>query len=127
MRELGEARQESPPAEFEQAYRTLLDPLAELCVGTSVGDHGDPPPGRAESQALVAAGRFDLLRGVLRGPNAEARVYAAHALLERGAAHEDDVATIEVLSRLSLRVMTCGGCLVGEGDWEHALAQLRGP
>ena len=80
---------------------------------------------REARHALVAAGRFDLLRCVLRGPNAEARAYAAHALLERQLANADDSAAIETLARLPLPLTTCAGCEVYETDWEKALARLR--
>jgi hypothetical protein len=66
-----------------------------------------PPPGRQETAALVAAGRFDLLRAVLRGLNPEGRAWAAHALLEHQKAGTKldpaDAAAIEKLRALPLK------------------------
>ena len=123
-RELGDARPESPPGELEEAYRTLLDPFETLWVGTACGFTALPPHGREQTQALVGAARFDLLRCVLRGPNPEARAYAAHALLERGAEDAADAAAIETLARLPLRLIVCAGCTVFASDWQGARKAL---
>lgn len=113
-----------PPEELAEAFRSLMDPDGELTVGIGCGYAGLPPNGNPQTAALVAARRLDLLRAVLHGPNPEARVYAAHALTEHGALEPADVATIETLRRLPMKLMTCQGCEPGRSEWDAAFHVL---
>ncbi len=121
---LGDAPASPTPPELAAAWRTLTDPLEELVVGTGCGFVGLPPPGFLSTRALVEAGRFDLLRAVLRGPNPEARVFAAHALGARAALDATDAAAIATLAALPLELRTCEGCLFGASDWNGAVGVL---
>ena len=112
------------PGELAAAFRTLMDPLSSLTVGDGCGFIGTPPPGRRESLALADAGRVDLLRAVLRSPNPEARVYAAHALLRRGPLDRVDADAITKLERQPTRIWICEGCEHSLTDWTGALRVL---
>lgn len=113
-----------PPRELAAAFATLVDPLSPLIVGRSYGDDGGAPPGLAEMAALIASQRFDLVRAVLRGPNPEARVYAAHALIQRGPLDPADAAAIATLAKLPLDLECSHGCLLQSLRWTAALAVL---
>jgi hypothetical protein len=121
---LGDTPASATPPELAEAWRTLTDPLEELVVGTGCGFVGLPPPGFLSTRALVEAGRFDLLRAVLRGPNPEARVFAAHALGAHAALGATDAAAIARLAALPLELRTCEGCLYSASDWNGALGVL---
>ena len=113
-----------PPPELAEAFRELMDAQIQFAVGTGCGFAPFPPRGFVHTSALVTAGRFDLLRAVLRGPNPEARVYAAHALSEHGALEPADAATIAILARLPFQLVTCDGCLWGHEEWDAAFHGL---
>ncbi len=122
--ELGPGPTLAPLAELAGAQRTLMDPLTELRVGTGCGFLGSPTPGFLATNSIVAADRLDLLRAILRGPNPEARVFAAHALLRQGTLDPADATTIAKLATLDLRLQICEGCTFGESDWSGALGVL---
>ena len=103
------------PSELAPAFELLTSPYEQLVIGRNCSYTGAPPPGAVEIRAIVAAGRFDLVRLVLRGPNPEGRVWAAHALLERGALDDADRRAIETLRALPLEIECCDGC-----EFEHA-------
>lgn len=123
---LGKAPEALPDESCAQAYRTLMNPLSKLEVGTGCGIVGLPPRGRAETEALTKAGRFDLLRSILRGPNPESRVYAAHALTNAGALEAADRTAIENLARRPVTIVTCSGCRVRGLEWSAAMQVLEG-
>lgn len=124
--ELGPAPAPELPSELADAHRTMTDALAELPVGTTCGFIGSPTPGFLATELLVAAGRFDLLRSILRGPNPEARVFAAHALSEHGTLDAADAAVIAKLAALGLKLQSCQGCVYGVSDWNGAIDVLAG-
>lgn len=115
-----------PPLELAEAFRILMDPNIQLKVGLHGGCFGGTPFGLQMTRVLVKAERFDLLRAVLRGPNPEARVYAAHALTEHGPLDEADAATIERLACLPME-LRCYDLLFGRGSWDEALLALARP
>jgi hypothetical protein len=112
------------PNECATAFGTLMSPFENMTVGWSVGITGAPPHGCLEMMRLVDAGRFDLVRAVLRGFNPEARVFAAHALLARGTLDRRDEAAIAVLRTLDIDLATSAGCRGGTGKFAAALAVL---
>lgn len=124
--ELGAAPSVELPSELADAHRTMTDPLVELRVGTGCGFLSSPTPGFLATELLVAAERFDLLRSILRGPNPEARVFAAHALSEHGALEPADGAAIAVLARLALPIRVCAGCVGDSRSWNGAIEMLAG-
>lgn len=98
------------PADLMQAIATLDSPELTLTIGRACGAAGSPPEGNRAMQKLVAAGREDLLRNVMRGMNAGGRLYGyiGLRLLERNTPTDD--ATFDRLVALDLDVDTCGGC-----------------
>lgn len=69
-------------------FRLLMSALEAHRFGDVCHDTGEPPTARVAMNALVSAGRFDLVRNVLRSANPESRVYAAETLLKRRAGDE---------------------------------------
>jgi hypothetical protein len=118
-RELGELLPVEVPAELREAYELLLSPFETLDIGDNCYEGGEPPEGRVATRKLVAARRADLLRNVLRGPNPEARLYAARGLRELGALSGPDHAVTLKLRKLKLPLATCSGCMVGHDEGEE--------
>jgi len=113
-RELGALTDVDPkalPQDIADAYATLMSPQQELAVGRSCGFAGVAPLGREATTKLESAGRVALLRNVLRGPNPEARVYAARALARLGATTAEDRALLKKLAGQAIDVRTCSGCI----------------
>ncbi len=77
---LGEAGETAVPKHFRSDFESLSDPLNHLVFGRACGIAATPPPGRQEIERLVADGRADILRLLLRSPNPEGRVYAVEGL-----------------------------------------------
>lgn len=103
-----------PPPELEKAFSLLTSPWQTLTVGTACGAAGSPPLGNGEMQALVKGGRADLLRDVLRGMNPAGRLYGYIGLRLLGENTAGDDATYDDLSKLDVKIDTCGGCMVTE-------------
>ena len=101
-----------PPPELEKAFGRLTKPWDTLTVGTACGAAGSPPSGNREMQALVKAGRADLLRDVLRGMNPAGRIYGYIGLRLLGENTPGDDATWDDLAKLDVEIETCGGCMV---------------
>jgi hypothetical protein len=97
-----------------------MSPLEELAVGSSCGFVGASPRGRDATLTLRSAGRVDLLRNVLRGPNPGARVYAAKALTKLGALRPEDANVVKSLTSASTRIVTCSGCMFMTGSSAEA-------
>lgn len=123
-RALGGPVDASPSKELAAPLDILVDPLALHIVGLAEGDDGAPPLALASMKSLVDAGRFDLVRAVLRGPNPEARVYAAHALETHGQREEADIAAVEVLAKLPLQLEVRVGCTGLRAAWSEAIEFL---
>lgn len=91
-----------PPVDVPEALReghaALTSPTASFGYypPEQAFDDGGPLEFRT-ARALEAAGRLDLLRDVLRGPNPTGRRYAAAALERLGAVDAADARTIEAL------------------------------
>ena len=67
--------------------------------------------------ALIEKERWDLIRNVLRGPNPEARIYAAEALLRPNAPiTAADRETIARIRSLPILISICRGCEVTEAQ-----------
>jgi hypothetical protein len=95
-RALGERPAVEVPEPLRAAHALLTAPTEALRFAP--GDHA-----HQAAQALAAAGRPDLLRDALRGPNPVGRILAADALLKQGAAAED-VAALRAVRALDLEV-----------------------
>jgi hypothetical protein len=122
-RELGALTPVEVPAELREPYELLLSPLHTLDIGEDCYEGGEPPEGRVAARKLVIARRVDLLRNVLRGPNPEARLYAARGLRELGALSDADRALTLKLRKLKLPLVNCSGCMVhretSEETWKE--------
>ena len=81
-----------------------------MIVGFSCGLSAHETEEHVAVRTLEEAGRFDLLRNVLRGPNAEARILAARSLLAHLPLDPSDAATISALEAMPQKVETCSGC-----------------
>lgn len=112
---LGSAPADAPPQALAATFEALADPFARLTTGPdcSVFLTRQSAPGLVEQ--LVDAGRFDLIRRVLRGANPEARAVAAlslrqHALLSKRATigfDRSDADVVQHLCELDLRLDYC--------------------
>jgi hypothetical protein len=105
------------PPELADAYDALTSPLSALDLGEACGDPGRPGPGHTETEALVQAGRFDLLRNVARSLNPEGRVFAARALGQH--VHPllaEDVALLRKIRATTKPLRACQGCSLGFKD-----------
>jgi len=114
---LGELSQAEIHAELKEHYEYLISPLDNSTIGVGgCGYGGVLPRGRIAIDALVDAGRIDLIENVLRGYNPGGRVYAALALLtmekEGRALSASAQDTLDKLLNLPIKVSTCSGCLV---------------
>lgn len=122
---LGAVDASAVPSELAPAFEMLTSPYEELVIGRSCFYAGVPPPGAEEISALVAAGRHDLVRRVLRGFNPEGRVWAAHALLEHaragGVLDDADKRAIDALRALPLKLACCDGCELEHASFDEAL------
>jgi hypothetical protein len=112
---LGEPSRLEIPAELKEHYEYLISPLHNSTVGAGgCGIRGAPLEGRIAINALVDAGRIDLIENVLRGYNPGGRVYAILALLrmkkEGRALSAGTQNTIDRLLDLPIKVSTCFGC-----------------
>lgn len=117
----------APPADagkFAVTLEQLTSPTSGLIVGSSFGIDGAPPPGAIEMRRFVDAGRWDLVRAVLRGLNPEGRVYAAAALLAHEPLEGDDRKAIELLRTLPIQYAKCDGCIVSHVAFDAAVASL---
>jgi hypothetical protein len=113
------------PPELADAYDTLTSPLSPLDLGEACGEVGRPGRGHTETEALVQAGRFDLLRNVARSLNPEGRVFAARALLQHAQPLlAEDVALLEKIRATTRQLRACQGCGLG---WKDASELLAAP
>jgi hypothetical protein len=110
-KELGPTQTLDVPEELQKSYEILASPLDRLVVGTACGVAGSPPLGAKETLMLEKAGRLDLLRNVLRGPNPEGRVYAAQALRRHQPLTPDDASVIEKIRTQPTIIFGCSGCM----------------
>jgi hypothetical protein len=113
--------------DLTRAYEMLMSPLEELTVGTTCGDGGGPAHGRLETDSLRAAGRIDLLRQILRGPNPEGRVYAARALAEMDAMNIDDQGITQWLAARPVSIQFCDGCIIFRRSSAEAFGGVPDP
>ncbi len=105
---LGGHRPSSVPRELREAYELLLDPLRPVVYDRGQADERPRESGRVALEALLAAGRADLVRNVLRGLDPEGRVYAAAALLDRLEPEPEDEGALRALLALDVLVRTRG-------------------
>src|SRR5262249_48964346 len=123
-RELGEVIDAPVPADLADAYEKLTSPFRSLDIGDLCYYGGKDPEGRVATRAPVKAGREDLLRNVLHGPNPEGRLYAARGLRELGALNANDKAVLTRLLKLNVRVSICVGCMGGQASSQEAWRSL---
>lgn len=121
---LGGREEVEVAVEHARAFELLTAPCEDVIVGQSYSIDGGPPPGAVEIRGMVDAGRFDLVRAVLRGFNPEGRAYAAHALLARGELDPADEAAIAKLRALPVELTISHGCLVSRVGFDRAIATL---
>jgi hypothetical protein len=114
--DLGPLAPVAVPPELADAYDTLTSPLIGLDLGEACGDPGRPGRGHVETESLVRAGRFDLLRNVARSLNKEGRVFAARALLQHAEPLLPEDVTVIQKIRATKQVRQCQGCDLGFTD-----------
>jgi len=112
--------------DLSTSYALLTGP-SSLVYGVRCGAFAlIDPPGDHAIRELREAGRWDLVRSVLRGPNAGGRLYAATALVEaaggivglddlddleqQNALSPDDARALRALARDTTPVATCSAC-----------------
>ena len=93
------------------AYATLAG-AGELELGTHCGIAGAETEGGRAQRTLVEAGRHDLLRNALHGPNPEGRGFAWQGLEALGKVSAADRAVMSTLAGLPIQIETCGGCMM---------------
>lgn len=113
---LGKAPEAEIPKDLAAAFALLTSPYERLDVGDVCYEGGDAPEGKTATDRIVAAGRYDVLRRVLRGPNPDGRVYAARALLARARKGQPlaptDKRAIDVIRGSDVPISACSGCEV---------------
>ncbi len=113
------------PAQHQQAYTVLTNPLEKYDYGTFCYFAGVPPAGRKAIQRLLADPASDVIRAVLRSTNPEARVYAVEAMLElerSGASiSEVDRRAMKKIVELQIPISVCDGCLVYQSTAKEIL------
>ena len=129
-RELGEMTAVTVSPDLKDAYEVLTALGESLVLSEDVcGYAAVTPRGKAAIDAIVAAGRFDLLSNILKGHNAGGRVYAALALTamqRKGAELPADVQrTMRIVRALDMDLKTCSGCIGGFMKTERILAEWR--
>ena len=106
---LGGHRPVDVPSELADDYELLLDPLLAIEYAPPGDESCGVARGRAALERLLAAGRTDLVANVLRGLDPEGRVYAAEALLTRGAVEPEDRSAADAVLALEVPVRVRGG------------------
>jgi hypothetical protein len=122
---LGDAPDAPLPAELVTAYERLTSPFDERLVVWKRSEGR----GYEETEALLGAKRYDLLRQVLRGPNPEGRAYAALALHDARALDASDRRTVEALRLASpaIGVVEIPGDVFSTERAERFFSELRWP
>jgi hypothetical protein len=92
------------PAALRDDYELLLDPLRGVVFEPSGGDAERAGRGRRALDRLLAQGRDDLVRNLLRGLDPEGRTFAMEALLERVRPSPEDAAAMRILLDLEVPV-----------------------
>lgn len=101
--------------EFLANYRLLLNPIHIYRFGYSCGIMGNEPEGRKAIDYLSGHNEYAAIRSLIRGYNAEGRIYTIQALLvavsegETTLTQEDKVLINKVLN-LNVLIETCDGC-----------------
>lgn len=114
-----------PQGGLEEPFALLMSPLEESDVGNGCYVGGDKPEGRIAMEKLTEAGRYDLLRAILRGPSPEGRAYAALALNKDKKASADDIAVQDKLRNLKVPIHVCHGCMVSTETFDEVMAEKR--
>ena len=114
---LGEMKPVNVPADLKHAYEYLTSPLNNSYIGEDVcGLNGPVLEGKTSIDALINAGRIDLIENVLRGYNPGGRIFAAIALLrmtQEGLKLNPEVAaTLNKVVNLSVPAATCVRCVI---------------
>jgi hypothetical protein len=124
--ELGTPTLGAVPAQDRKAVAELTDPLAGLTFGTACYEDGGPPDGRLATDSLRLRAALPALDHVVRGLNAEGRVYAAQALLvlQREGVHvpPDLEEAADRVYGLEVPIEACSGCFVFHDTAEHLLS-----
>jgi hypothetical protein len=125
-RKLGRLTEVHERSTATSAYAVLMSPFEALVVGSGCGIVAGSglPKGRDEIGVLASARRIDLIRNILRGPNPEARIYAAWALERLGAVAPADQTVIAAVMNLPISINTCSGCIFSSGGPRAALADM---
>ena len=101
----------APVRKESHQYRRLMSPLDSLAVGDPCWGGLYDKVGPEELSGIFAPYRdYDLVRNVLRGPNPEARIVAARALVQFGAALPADLDAIDKLAKQSIEVTMRRDC-----------------
>ena len=115
-KELGETQPVKVPAHLKDDYEYLISMGSSAAIGEGgCGYGGSAPRGKEAIDAIVKAGRVDLIVNILKGYNPGGRAYAMLALfgmmrkwLEVPA---DAQRAFDVVRGLALELTTCSGCL----------------
>ena len=113
--QFGEMAPVNVPRELNEHYELLVKLGNNSELGSGCGYSGQTPRGKEAIDAIVKAGRVDLIVNILRGYNPGGRMYAALALIDmqrKGAELPADVLpALEVVRNLDLPLETCSGCI----------------
>lgn len=113
------------PDRLAPEFRLLTSPWERLEVAHTSGIAGTPTRGAMAIRKIVDAGRFDLVRAVLRSCNPEGRVFAASALLARETLDGGDGALIAKLRRDPVEHHVANGCVIRLAQFDAALQALK--
>jgi hypothetical protein len=101
------------PAELQVEFVLLTSTQPLVPFARRAGIAGAETEGYLAGRAIADAGRFDILRNILRGPSSTGRAFAAVFLLERARNLPDDDRVIRAIRHHTPRVMGCSGCVCG--------------
>lgn len=121
----GATKVASAPGSLAEPFALLMSPLKELNVGETCYFAATKPEGCEAIEKLSAAGRYDLIRTILRGPSPEGRAYAALILNKENKASPDDLVVEEKLKKLNIPVSVCHGCAISTESFTEVLAEKR--
>lgn len=110
---LGPAPAVDVPEALETGYRLLTNARIPTEFAVRAGITAAETEGHSAARLLADAGRFDILRNVLRSRSPSGRVFAAMFLIERAQNSPADDRTIAAIRRLTPRVQGCVGCACG--------------
>jgi len=107
-----------------EAYNKLLYPMNVYPFGNKCGINKVIPEGKKAIETLIKHNRFDLIKNVLKGYNAEGRAYAMKAIMEYKKIDDETMAVINKLRKSYLTLNDCYVCLIKKTTYNDLYLKL---